>query len=333
MASRSAHVGYLDGWRGIAIFMVLGGHFFQWPASRLGVEVFFVLSGFLMSQVLFESNISMGTFYKRRIARIFPTFYLFLAIMALWVLWTGGPFPVKEFSFNAAFLRAYMPAGPDAPKLELGHLWSLNVEEHSYIVLSLIALGRRNGRFVKAGLVLCVVSSLLAYAFHWFYDSRPLTESAIFRSECAALPLVASAAIRLWCKDGHERSLRFMFYSCVAVLVVSIVLSRKLGGNIALDYILKPLALAGIVNSLGFSPLAVRRFLGMAWLRWLGVTSFSLYLWQQPFFAGSLEGLLNPVLGLAITIAVGAISYYGFEGPTRRFIRGLGEARPSSVTR
>jgi peptidoglycan/LPS O-acetylase OafA/YrhL len=155
---------YLDGWRGLAISLVLAQHFL--PAThvidsgRFGVDVFFCLSGFLMSNILFVKRTPLPLFYKRRISRILPVFLLFVSV-SFGVYWAvTGSISWIELASTAAFLRTYIPTTPTIwlAKIPLGHLWSLNAEEHCYVFLSLIAsiafLRRREGWILAAAGVL-----------------------------------------------------------------------------------------------------------------------------------------------------------------------------------
>ena len=83
------HVPVLDAWRGTALVLLFIGHFFpiyRWDCGALGVELFFVLSGFLMGKILFVRKTPLKTFYQRRISRIFPAAYVFLFAMLGWQL-------------------------------------------------------------------------------------------------------------------------------------------------------------------------------------------------------------------------------------------------------
>src|SRR4029078_3377116 len=79
------HIAYLDGWRGMAIVLVLVAHFLGTghyiDAGRFGVDIFLVLFGMLISGTLFLKNIPLFTFYQRRISRIIPAFFLFTIII------------------------------------------------------------------------------------------------------------------------------------------------------------------------------------------------------------------------------------------------------------
>ena len=75
---------YLDGWRGLAIAFVLISHFSSIQGidfGRMGVDVFFVLSGMLMANILFVRRVALKTFYKRRISRVIPVFVVFISIV------------------------------------------------------------------------------------------------------------------------------------------------------------------------------------------------------------------------------------------------------------
>src|SRR5438552_18950079 len=80
------HIPYLDGWRGLAIVLLLIGHFFPVPGinfGAVGVNLFFVLSGYLMGGLLFVDHTPIPKFYRRRIARILPAHLFFLACIVL----------------------------------------------------------------------------------------------------------------------------------------------------------------------------------------------------------------------------------------------------------
>lgn len=81
--SRSA-TAYLDGWRGMAILLVLYAHFSLGAGGDLGVLLFFVLSGLLVSDLLFQRQVGIGVFCWRRATRILPTFWLYLGAMAIY---------------------------------------------------------------------------------------------------------------------------------------------------------------------------------------------------------------------------------------------------------
>ena len=138
----------LDVLRGIAVLLVLGRHFEYFPRwtaiGWAGVDLFFVLSGFLISGLLFKEwkqrgNLSVSTFYIRRAFKIYPSFYVFLSLTSLIPLFGLLPYfrvTSRPFLITALFWRNYFPA--DATTSLWGHSWSLAVEEHFYIVLPVL---------------------------------------------------------------------------------------------------------------------------------------------------------------------------------------------------
>ena len=172
--SELRHIDYLDGWRGLAIALVLQAHFFTLPgfkSGRFGVDVFFVLSGFLMSRILFVKRVPLAIFYKRRISRILPAFLLYVAVVY------GAAYALNRTKkdnvlWTITFLRTYLPANSDAfnADIPISQLWSLNVEEHCYVFLSLVTLivplRGREGPFL-------LLAGTASVAIHFAYCAYP----------------------------------------------------------------------------------------------------------------------------------------------------------------
>jgi peptidoglycan/LPS O-acetylase OafA/YrhL len=329
----ASHVAYLDGWRGLAILFVLAEHFGGVPTGNLGVQVFFVLSGMLMAHVLFVDKVPIRTFYQRRIARILPVFYLYLATVVVVAMFAGVAFDWTHILYSATFLRTYLPQQFTiwSDPLPLGHTWSLNIEEHAYILLSLLALLCARLRTGAAPWVLGG-AALACLGFGYYYTLHPPTGSpAPLRSEVGAYGLLASAALSQWLHGraiGERRAL-LVLAAMAAVMLASAVMGQE--APRLLLYVLLPSTLALGVNVLHAAPAWLRNVLGAPWLVWFGVTSYSLYLWQQPFFRLQATDALNrsSAFALVCAIAVAAASYYGFERPARQWIRGLGARRPA----
>lgn len=327
------HIPYLDGWRGVAILLVLIGHFFDLPGSRLGVEVFFVLSGMLMSRVLFDQKLSLKTFYRRRFARILPVYYIYLATMAILASTLMPPVAWKHFALSAVFLTSYMPSDVVRSSLPLTHLWSLNVEEHSYVFLSLVALIFKDSRAVRFILTIAAGACVAFYAIYYYF---PVDQSnGVFRTECAALPLIASAALHLWLKKIKSTTGIVLFYISILGLFASVVWSRKLGGSIGIDYIAKPLFVAVMLNTLALAPRILHTGLQASWLRWLGVCSYSLYIWHPVVLELSMTVSPSRWIALSVALIAGAASFFIIEDPLRKLIRNRGlwsQPAPATLT-
>jgi len=135
----------LDALRGVAILLVLGRHvnyYSLWHRiGWVGVDLFFVLSGFLVSGLLFHSYKEHGALYIRRFIlrrglKIWPGFYALLLFALLLCRISSTPVPWQQMALSATFLQNYF--GPSF--WPLGHIWSLAVEEHFYLFLPLLLL-------------------------------------------------------------------------------------------------------------------------------------------------------------------------------------------------
>ncbi len=138
------HVASLDGWRGLSLITVFIGHFTAFgDVASLGVEMFFVLSGRLMADILILRREPIGTFFWRRASRILPVLWLYIAVVFVGLTVSGlyqdggrdslaGAW--AAFSFTSNYL--------DAAHITFfyDHTWSLAVEEHCYLALGLIAV-------------------------------------------------------------------------------------------------------------------------------------------------------------------------------------------------
>lgn len=311
-------VDYLDGWRGVAILLVLQSHFLPWASiesGQLGVDSFFCLSGLLMSDLLFVRRTPLVTFYKRRISRILPAFLLFVAVIYGVAALYGNRHGWAEILSTLFFMRTYFPAQPDIwnTGLPIGHLWSLNVEEHSYVFLSLLttlAFLRRREAWVLAA------ASVGTMVLYYIYSTSPTMRATSYeaRTEVAASFLLVSAAYFL-VRDRVTPWVRPWMPLAALPIAAS---GYLIDAHWWVSAILSPLALAFAVNHLGETPALVRKLLASAPLRMMGVWSFSVYLWQHPFY--SYKAMLPPGAAFAATMMAGLASYYLLESPCRAWI-------------
>lgn len=311
-------VAYLDGWRGLAIGAVLFDHFFNitglgFKLGRLGVDLFFVLSGLLMSRILYEDRVPLSIFYRRRISRIFPVFALYVGAM-ICVAWIADlPFGSGEALATLAFLRTYLP--PDLSiwqsAVPIGHLWSLNVEEHSYVLLASIAsipLMRRREGWLLIGLALLTMVAYMAY-----YRAGAGGDFEL-RTECAATGLLVSAGYRQ-VKHHFERFV--LAWMPIAAFAIGVFCYSSFPHELA-KTLIAPVALAFCVNHLDLSYSAVRRLLESRALVLLGIWSYSLYIWQQPFY--ELKAVLPISLLITLTFMCALASFYLYEAPARDWL-------------
>jgi peptidoglycan/LPS O-acetylase OafA/YrhL len=254
-------------------------------------------------------------FYKRRVSRIFPVFLLFVVATYGAAWYVRGTMSWAELLSTAAFLRTYLPASPGIwqADLPIGHLWSLNAEEHSYVFLSIVAsLAFLRGRegWLLAG------AGVLAIVLHVAYIKIPglMPRSGDMGTEVVASHLLLSAGYCLI----RERFRRFVWpWMPVAALVSAGICYTSLAPWWS-AMLLSPFLLAFSINHLADTPDVFRRVLALQWLRLLGVWSYSLYIWQQPFF--KFQAVLVPGGALAGALMVGVASFYCFENPLRSWL-------------
>jgi len=286
----------IDGLRALAVVPVILFHAGvpHFDGGFLGVDVFFVISGYLITRILYDGHGSAGAvlvgFYERRIRRIAPalilvvaaTFFLAIALVPPWRLVEISKSIVAAgtFTANFFFLRQDVYFATPSEYLPLQHLWSLAVEEQFYIVypllfLALTRLSNRRRAWVLAGLAV----ASLAYS-HALATS--MGSAAFFRPDTRAWEILLGAlCVFVPPVPGRWRGL-------LALLGVGLIL---------LAYFVLPAPLAPTLQSLpvclgaalvilaaGGDTLA-GRILGLWPIAFVGLISYSLYLWHQPLLA------------------------------------------------
>lgn len=316
---------YLDGWRGLAILFVLISHFIPIISGinlgRLGVDIFFVLSGLLMSNILFIRRVPLNTFYKRRFSRIFPVLFIFVTSMYLSSYIFELSSEHGNYLYTLFFLRSYLPASPDIlhSGIAIGHLWSLNVEEHCYMVLSVVAV---ISFWRKKEFIPLLILGLMTIVVKFIYMFYPQLTNANYdlRTEVVASHLLISSGYFL-IKHHFTAYVRPWMPIVTFFLAVACYLDMAPWYS---SWLISPFLLAFTVNHLDQIPETCKRLLSYKPLRLLGVLSYSIYLWQQPFHYLGVKGEeifpFSGLLFLLMAIIVGAISFYKIENPIRRYI-------------
>ena len=323
MDQRTAHnIPYLDGWRGLAIASLLVGHFFPVPGinfGALGVNLFFVLSGFLMARILFVRPMPIRVFYRRRIARVFPSVYFFVPTIVVVYALSGLPLDGAEIAAAVTFTTNYFPGQPGAAVMPFGHIWSLCVEEHSYVVLAFVAIACRAR---KAGARTAVGLLALAWAGFglWYWFTYPRANVAFDRwlhTEVAAFGIFAAAYLLLLFDGKAIRRVPLAAFAALGAIGVAAHWWRV---PLPVTTIAGVGAFALAVNLLHAAPRIVHAALSVAPLRMLGIWSFSLYLWQQPFYLLVGRDSMHPLVGVGLALMVGVPSYYLLERPARSWL-------------
>jgi peptidoglycan/LPS O-acetylase OafA/YrhL len=334
----------LDGARTVAVALVFTWHLLVhadlpliWRVDygNLGVRVFFIISGFLITSLLLAERARTGTvnltdFYVRRIFRIFPAYYVFLLVMAV-LLPTGWLILHKvDFLPSAAFYSDYQ-TGHDA----LGHTWSLSVEEQFYLLWpgAIVLLGLRRACYASLALL------LVAPAFRMLVDLSLWPEKPMRGIECVGDALawgciLACAREKLWDSRLYRRLVSSPFVALIplaALLFMAVVIVRN---RILYDTVGMALLNVGLVLMLDrymrFPATLTGRWLNWAPIAWLGTISYSLYLWQEP--VTSLTRHLPVIVTIAAALALATASRYFVELPFLTLRRKLPFRGPTLAT-
>lgn len=315
--NRSEHVPALDGWRGLAVTVVLLGHFCLdrrfWYVSTLGVELFFVLSGRLMADILFVRQMSLPMFFARRFTRVYPALMVFILVMGpLW--WATSHESTMSAAILALTLTINYAIFYGFPFTIFDHIWSLCVEEHSYLLLGLVAFTFRNSsRVAAASAVLLIGSAAMINGIIRLDVFGYNTAPTIWRTDVAMAPIFISAAFFMLSTLDDARN----YWKWLTPLAaMGAVLTWFSGPNAAVYYGCSIIFLAIAVTGVDRSVLPFRAILESRTLRFLGQCSFSIYLWQEFFYKLNV-GVLPPVILLFAAICCGVAGYYVIERPLR----------------
>lgn len=330
MQQQAKHLPYLDGWRGMAIVFLLIGHFMPVPGIDLGmvgVDLFFALSGLLMTRILFVQKADLRTFYRRRIARILPSVAVFVLVVTAWHLLVNTRVYWSQVFAAVTFTNNYFIGAPGERTLPLGHIWSLSVEEHSYILLSLLAIISR--KYLLRGTSLIGIASgamaLIAMAY-WVAALRVDLPRLWMHSEIAAFGIFSSGLVCLFSR--HLERIALPTFT-VPVLVALGICAHWWSVPYPIRTIVGCGCFALAVNLLDRSSGIFMSSLEWAPLRKLGIWSFSVYIWQQLFYALPHPTLIDQLIGITASLSIGVAAYYVVEFPARSWINGEAGRRKS----
>ena len=327
----------LDGLRALSIALVLIGHLagtrnfplgsaalgaFDLNFGNLGVRVFFVISGFLITSLLMDElsktgTISLKQFYLRRTFRIFPPFYVFLAAILLLALTGILSVPWKDFVSAATYTMNFI----GDRGWSLGHLWSLAVEEQFYLLwpFVLASLGLRSA--MRAAAFVVVVSPLVRIGLAYAMPSQLNTIGNSFYTIADPLAvgcLLAGSGRRLTANLRYQEFLRSPWIHALgaSIIVVNALPWTKLNFLIFQSYV--NIAIAVCLDSVVRYPNTRSGYiLNLGPVRAIGVLSYSLYLWQQLFVDRNGTYWWNTFpANLVLAIAAAIVSFFFVERPT-----------------
>jgi peptidoglycan/LPS O-acetylase OafA/YrhL len=354
-----SHIAGLDGIRAIAVIGVLGFHagLSGFAGGLLGVDIFFVLSGFLITTLLVAEWSATGTvsfrrFYERRARRLLPGLFLLLLLVAVYARWFAEPDTLSTLRGDALATLAYVANwrfifsgqsyfvhyGPPSPLL---HTWSLAVEEQFYLVwpaVALFALRRRGRRALAAAAATIMVLSAILTAC--LYNAGVSTSRLYYGTDTraqevmvGALLAVAAPAIARRVR-ARARPWGVVVLGGIGALSLLWALHTVSGQGSFLykgGFLLVAAATAAVILVVVVVPdTPMARALSWGALGYVGRISYGLYLYHYPLFLmidnerTGLSGAALLAARLGATFAVAVLSYHLVEMPIRqrRALRG-----------
>lgn len=331
----------LDGLRGLAILLVFTYHFvidtldrqaytWAWKLTIYGwsgVDLFFVLSGFLIGGILVDNRDSINyfrTFYLRRFFRIVPLYMVVLTAVSLSVATSQIP----TWSYYIFLQNFFMTDGVGA--FSLAPTWSLAVEEQFYLVLPLFI------RFVRRRLVLAVVLCIIgAVVFRWFFYPNMNLTYLLMPSRADALMLGVLIAIGYRNRKvmALAKNNTHIMYLGLAVLAAGLLVlayqDRRIGSSVfQLGGYSAIAVFYSLLLLLALSDTAVSKIFRSRFLAWFGVLAYGIYLLHRPIMqlthylvynrkpmTESWESLCVTLFALGATLVIARLSWIYFEKP------------------
>jgi peptidoglycan/LPS O-acetylase OafA/YrhL len=340
----------IEGMRAIAVALVILFHAFHQPFTGgfVGVDVFFVISGFLITSLLLKERektdrISITGFYARRVRRILPasTLVVLVTLFATygWLGFINGNNVANDakwteiFAANIHFgLVGTDYFGAQLPPSPLQHMWSLGVEEQFYVVwpglflvLIVFARGAQHRKALAAALLFIIAASLTwsviqtAVNQTWAYFS-PLTRA--WELALGALVAVLAPTIGRLRWGWAPQALAFAGLAGIAIAAVLFTADTRYPGFAVALPVVGSAAL--IAAGCGNQRTMAARALSARPMQWAGARSYSMYLWHWPLliipaqYATKELSAFQNAGWVLLTVVASAITYRLVENPVRR---------------
>lgn len=342
----------LDGLRALAVALVFAAHIgYPWqslmgnfmPGAFQGVDLFFVLSGFLLTTLLFEERTTTGGFsfrgfYRRRALRLLPPLFFMLLVLIPWT--------INQYDNFGNFLEAEAYAvfyvtnwatilGHDGiVPFNMSHMWSLAIEEQYYIIffpalIGLLALFKkiRTVVWVLIGLIVLVWIDRIVSALHT--SPGDFATTLYIRTDVRADALLIGPLVAVWLQLGHRITprIRLLGIPAAAFLIWTILYAHIEDawvyywalGLIDISWAIVLVAVLG-----GTHP--ATRLLQLRPVVWMGKISYGLYLWHMPVFVETMRHTryrdlphwLPFTIAVITTFGIATFSYYVIERPFLR---------------
>lgn len=316
----------LTGLRTLAVGLVIALHNgWGWVGGYIGVDVFFVLSGYLITTALMRREDGLGRFYWKRLLRLTPPLALLLAVYAAvavtwspdWLAHLHGVFYAGTYSMNWNMVYAWGPTG------YLAHTWSLAIEEQFYLIWApafmalALVLRREQVIAVVAACIVLIVAwraglALSGESYYRTYHGFDTRADGLLTG--CLLALLKSERLGKIAAQTWMLPFAGLFYVAWSVPVGSVAMD--VGGGLAVS-----IMAAWIIAALANGGTVLGRLLALPPMVYLGTISYGLYLWHWPLLGLAREiGIDHPAWTATLaTLAISALSWHFLEAPILRF--------------
>ncbi|MFM7872286.1 MAG: acyltransferase family protein, partial [Actinomycetota bacterium] len=352
------HVPALDGLRALAVLGVLAFHDDRLPGGFLGVDLFFVLSGYLITGLLISDDATtLRRFWAQRLRRLIPSVLVVIVVVLIVFRSAGDPSEWILARRDAPWAQFY---GANWHQIWLGtdywsqftvpspfeHLWSLAIEEQFYLLWPIAVLGLLRRRSPLSVTWVAAVLTALSGLVMWVLSSEVSVTRVYMGTDTRAMGLVFGAFLATPAITGITADLATRFRRSISawcfvpvVLVGALWFTVEGGdswlfrGGLQVHSLLSGLVIIGVAHSQG----PVSRVLALRPLVIIGKLSYALYLWHWPVYVflseerSGLEGWSLTGLRLAVTAIFSVASYVLIENPVRFRVRATSGRRGLAV--
>ncbi|MBB3396888.1 acyltransferase family protein [Rhizobium sp. BK060] len=340
----SEYQAYIDGLRAVAVSSVVLFHAFpgKLPGGFVGVDVFFVISGYLITGIIISAlqtkDFSLTSFYARRVKRIFPALFLVLfssAVLGWFILFPDEYSALGRYIFSGGAFISNLALWRDAGYFDtassfkpLLHLWSLGIEEQFYIFWPLVLMA--SWKLGKRSLIL--TTAILLGSLAWCVYLTPIDKTAAFYSPISRVWELIVGALLAQCLPIYrsrqitalKRQITINIAATVGSLLLVVAVFR-FDGNMDFPGAIALLPTAGTALIIASGPTSwvARYVLSIRFVVAVGLISYPLYLWHWPIIVFSKIVLANDlsrlhiVLAIVASFAMAILTYLLIEKPIR----------------
>ena len=321
----------IDGLRAIAILMVFAAHAFAVPLFWMGVDLFFVLSGFLITGILLrlkekraDGGSYWSSFYARRVRRILPPYIVFLLVVTFFfrVQWAHIWYWYVFFTPNIPLALGKVTVAA------MGPLWSLGVEEQFYFAWPWLVLACSKAGLRRVALGIIVISPFLRAIFTPVFSTHsPIYSLTIFRADSLAMGAFIALSARhdpQWIGRQRPKALGGFVLALAVLAGLSALAGFRAAANSILfnsiGYSLSAVCLGcTLIYVLGLQKGFLHTLLTARPLRYLGLISYTFYLYHEAVLLKAAQYFHSrmpiALAAFSVTILISVLSWHLFEAP------------------